>query len=371
MPEFRTAPFRADHVGSLLRAPRLKEARHQHYDEHAIDADALKEVEDAEIAAIVAKQEAVGLPVVTDGELRRSFWHYDFLAGLEGMELREKDEGIHFQHANLRPLFPAVAGKLGGRTHPMVEHFRYLAKTARVQPKITIPAPSAAHFRTRPEDIEPAEYQDLDALFADLTKAYRETVKAFYDAGCRYIQLDEVYIVYLCDPKIRKETEARGLDPDRLIQSYADMIDGAIKDRPADMIAAMHLCRGNFQSTWVAEGGYDPAAEAIFGTDIDIYFMEYDSDRAGGLEPLGLVPKGRKRVLPGFITTKSAELESVDSIRRRFDEAAKYLDLDQLGIAPQCGFSSTEEGNLVTEDDQWRKLELVVKVAEKVWGGVA
>jgi 5-methyltetrahydropteroyltriglutamate--homocysteine methyltransferase len=223
----------------------------------------------------------------------------------------------------------------------------------------------------KPEDLIHPDYQDLDAYFADLAQAFKAAVQGFYDAGCRYIQLDEVFIVYLCDPKIRKDWSERGIDPDWLIDQYAMMIDAAVKDRPADMVAAIHLCRGNFRSTFVAEGGYDPAAEALFNKmDIDIYFMEYDTDRAGGLEPLSLLPKGKKRVMPGFITTKTGALETVDEIARKFDEAAKFAPLEQLGVAPQCGFSSTEEGNLITMDDQWRKLELVVKVAEKVWGSV-
>ncbi len=366
------APFRADHVGSLLRPEKLRAARKAHFEDGTLDAESLRHIEDGLIAEAVVRQQSVGLPVVTDGEFRRSFWHYDFLAGLEGLEIIEKGEAISFQHAQLKPLFPAITGEISFKDHPMLGHFTYLNGNSKVLPKISIPAPSAAHFRTDPEDIAPAKYRDIEVLFADLTVAYRDAVKAFYDAGCRYIQLDEVYIAYLCDPKIRAATEAKGLDPDGLIRAYAAMIDGAVKDRPSDMIAAIHLCRGNFQSTWVAEGGYDPAADVLFNQiDVDIYFMEYDSERAGGLEPLRLLPKGRKRVMPGFVTTKSGGLETVDGLCRRFDEAGKYADLDQLGLAPQCGFSSTEEGNLISEDEQWRKLERVVATAEKIWGGLA
>ncbi len=367
------APFRAGQVGSLLRPEPLKAARRAFFEDETIGAEELRAVEDAEIAAAVRQQENVGMPEATDGEFRRSFWHYDFLGGLDGIELFQKQEGVQFHGANLRPIYPAVTGKVGWSSHPMLEHFEYLARTTReAQPKISIPAPSAAHFRMLPEDLIHPEYkEDLEAYFADLTAAFRGAVQGFYDAGCRYIQLDEVFIVYLCDQKIRKEWSDRGIDPDWLIDQYAAMIDGAVKDRPDDMTAAIHLCRGNFRSTFVAEGGYDPAADALFNKmDIDIYFMEYDSERAGGLEPLRLLPKGHKRVMPGFITTKTGELESVDAIAKQIDAAAKFAPLDQLGIAPQCGFSSTEEGNLVTMDDQWRKLELVVKVAEKVWGGV-
>jgi 5-methyltetrahydropteroyltriglutamate--homocysteine methyltransferase len=273
---------------------------------------------------------------------------------------------------NLRPIFPTITSRLDfPEDHPMLEHFRFLASATTVQPKISIPGPSACHFRTAPEDIAPPEYEDPEVLFADLARTYRKAVNAFYDAGCRYLQMDDIFFAYLCDPTHREEKLSQGVDPDWLIGKYADTMHEAIKDRPDDMVIAMHLCRGNFQSTWAAEGAYDPAADAVFNrTGVDVYFMEYDSERAGGLEPLRLLPKGRKRVMPGFITTKTGELESIDGLKRRFDEASKYADLDQLGIAPQCGFASTEEGNIITPDDQRRKLELVVKTAEAIWGGV-
>ncbi|HSS64664.1 MAG TPA: 5-methyltetrahydropteroyltriglutamate--homocysteine S-methyltransferase, partial [Gammaproteobacteria bacterium] len=221
------------------------------------------------------------------------------------------------------------------------------------------------------DNVEPPEYADADVLFADIASAYRKAVRAFYDAGCRYLQMDDIFFAYLCDPAHREEKKAQGLDPDWLIGKYAKMMHDAIDGRPDDLVIAMHLCRGNFQSTWAAEGAYDPAADALFNqTGVDVYFMEYDTERAGGLEPLRLLPKGKKRVMPGFITTKQAELESIDDLKKRFDEASKYADIGQLGIAPQCGFASTEEGNLVTEDDQKRKLALVVETAEAIWGGV-
>ena len=253
----------------------------------------------------------------------------------------------------------------------MLAHYHFLQSVTRVQPKISIPGPSCCHFRTAREDIAPKEYGDQAVLFEDLARTYRKAVMAFYQAGCRYLQMDDIFFAYLCDPKIRAQKQADGYDPDALITAYADMMAAAIKDRPDDMVIAMHLCRGNFQSTWVADGAYDPIVEAIFNrTSIDVYFMEYDSDRAGGLEPLRLLPKGKKRVMPGFITTKSGGLESLDDLRRKFDEASRYADLDQLGIAPQCGFASTEEGNKISGDEQRRKLELVVQTAEAIWGGV-
>lgn len=365
-------PYRADHVGSLLRPQSVKDARRRHYEEKSIDAEELKAVEDEAIRAVVRMQQNAGLPVVTDGEIRRSFWHYDFMGGLEGLDLEERDEGVQFHGVKLRPIFPTITGKLDfPDDHPMLEHYRFVAETTDVMPKISIPGPSCCHFRVARADIHPKEYQDADALFADLAATYAKAVRAFYDAGCRYLQMDDIFFAYLCDPKHRAAKAADGQDPDWLIDRYAWMMHEAIKDRPDDMVIGMHMCRGNFVSTYAAEGAYDPAADAIFNkTGVDIYFMEYDSERAGGLEPLRLLPKGRKRVLPGFITTKVGDLEDLDDLKRKFDAASKFADIDQLGIAPQCGFASTEEGNKITEDDQKRKLDLVVKTAETIWGGV-
>lgn len=368
-----TPPYRADHVGSLLRPASVTAAR-KAFGEGKIDAAALKAAEDAAIPGLIAMQEEVGLKAVTDGEARRSFWHYDFMGMLNGLDIVNRDTGgsfVGFQGVALPPVFPVISGKLSFPSdHPMLAHFRFVAEHTGVTPKISIPGPSCCHFRVASQDIKPAEYEDHQAIFDDLVTTYRDAVAAFYDAGCRYLQLDDIFFAYLCDPKHRADKAAEGLDPDWLIERYGWMLREAIKDRPADMVTAMHMCRGNFRSTHAASGAYDMAAEAIFSTGIDIFFMEYDSDRAGGLEPLKLLPKGNQRVLPGFITTKTGELEDIDDLRRQFDEASKYADLDQLGIAPQCGFASTEEGNAVTEDDQRRKLELVVKTAEAIWGEV-
>ncbi|MCB1341823.1 MAG: 5-methyltetrahydropteroyltriglutamate--homocysteine S-methyltransferase [Pseudooceanicola sp.] len=367
-----TPPYRADHVGSLLRPAAITEARRKHYVEKSISAADLKAVEDAEIPALIKLQEDVGLKAVTDGEARRSFWHYDFMGMLTGLDLVERDEGVQFAGVKLRPIFPTISGKLDfPDDHPMLDHFRFVAAHTSVTPKISIPGPSCCHFRTALDDIHPAEYkEDPQAIFDDLAATYAKAVAKFYEAGCRYLQMDDIFFAYLCDPKHRAAKQAAGQDPDWLIDRYAWMMREAIKDRPDDMVIGMHMCRGNFRSTHAAEGAYDAAAEAIFSTGVDIYFMEYDTDRAGGLEPLKLLPKGKQRVLPGFITTKTPELESIDWLKSKFDEAAKYCDLDQLGIAPQCGFASTEEGNAVTPDDQKRKLELVVKTAEAIWGEV-
>src|SRR5690606_4109717 len=233
----------------------------------------------------------------------------------------------------------------------------------------SIPGPSCVHFRTEKANIHVPEYEDLSVYFGDLSRTYAKAVKAFYDAGCRYLQMDDIYFAYLGDEKIRAQKKAEGVDPDWLIDQYALMMHEAIKDRPDDMLIGMHMCRGNFRSTWAAEGSYDAAADAIFNkSGVDLFFMEYDSDRAGGLEPLRLLPKGKQRVYPGFITTKTSKLEKLDDLKRKFEEASKYADLDQLGIAPQCGFASTEHGNDITEDDQKRKLELVVETAHTIWG---
>jgi len=364
-----TPPFRADHVGSLLRPDAIKAARKKHFEDKSISADELKAVEDAEIPALIKSQEDAGLKVVTDGEARRSFWHYDFMGMLDGFELVERDQGVQFAGVKLRPIFPTIPGKLSfPDDHPMLDHFRFVAGHTSVTPKISIPGPSCCHFRTAPDDIKPEEYKDPQVLFADIAATYKKAVQKFYDAGCRYLQMDDIFFAYLCDPKHRADKQAQGVDPDWLIDRYAWMMRESIKDRPKDMVIGMHMCRGNFRSTHAAEGAYDAAAEAIFSTGVDIYFMEYDTDRAGGLEPLKLLPKGKQRVMPGFITTKTPDLESIDWLKSKFDEASKYADIDQLGIAPQCGFASTEEGNAVTPDDQRRKLELVVKTAEAIWG---
>ncbi len=368
-----TPPFRADHVGSLLRPPSVMEARKKFYtDKPTISAEELKAIEDQSIIDVIKLQEDIGLPVTTDGEHRRYFWHYDFMGMLDGfdMELRATD-GVQFAGTQIPPLYPTIKSKLGfPANHPMLAHFKFVAEHTKVTPKISIPGPSCCHYRTAPEDIHPAEYKDPDVLFADIAATYKQAVHAFYDAGCRYMQMDDIYFAYLCDPKQREMKKAEGSDPDELLQRYAWMMNEAIKDRPDDMFIGMHMCRGNFRSTYAASGGYDPAAEAIFSTDVDIFFMEYDSDRSGGLEPLRLLHKGKQRVLPGFITTKTPELEPLDDIKKKFEEASKYCDIDQLGIAPQCGFSSTEHGNDITVDDQQKKLELVVKVAEEIWGTV-
>ena len=285
---------------------------------------------------------------------------------------RDPDQGVQFAGVKLRPIFPTITGKIDfPDNHPHLQHFEFLAKHTSVTPKISIPGPSCCHFRTAPADILPEEYKDVELLTRDISRAYKKAVETFYRKGCRYLQMDDIFFAYLCDPRHRQSAIDNNLDPDYLIQRYAWMIHEAIKDRPDDMTVAMHMCRGNFRSTHAAEGPYDAVADTVFNqTGVDVFFMEYDTERAGGLEPLSFMAKGRQRVLAGFVTTKSGTLEDLDWIRKKFDSAAKHIDMDQLGIAPQCGFASTEEGNTITYDDQSRKLELVVKAAEVMWGGV-
>jgi len=366
-----TPPYRADHVGSLLRPENVKKARKAFHDK-TISAEELKAAEDAGIREAIALQESVGLQIVTDGEIRRTFWHYDFMDGLTGLDMvaGPEEEAVQFHGIKIPAVFPTISQRLDfPLDHPMIDHYKFLAANTKVTPKISIPGPSCVHFRTATKDIHVEEYKDLPTFFADLSKTYAKAVKTFYEAGCRYLQMDDIYFAYLGDEKIRAQKRAEGVDPDWLIDQYAIMMHEAIKDRPADMLIGMHMCRGNFRSTWAAEGGYDAAADAIFNkSGVDMFFMEYDSDRAGGLEPLRLLSKGKQRVYPGFITTKTPELEKLDDLKRKFEEASKYADLDQLGIAPQCGFASTEEGNAITPDEQKRKLELVVKTAEAIWG---
>ena len=357
-----TPPFRADHVGSLLRPAALKHARG-----NASPAE-LKAVEDAAIEHIIARQAEIGLQSATDGEFRRAMWHFDFLEKLDGVESFESSHGIAFQGGlatqakGLR-----VTGKVGFFGHPMLEHFRFLRHHTKAAAKMTIPSPSVLHFRGGRQAVDPAIYPEMDEFYRDLGLAYRDAVHAFAAAGCRYLQLDEVNLAYLCDPAQRQMLRDRGDDPDRLPAIYADMINTAISGRPADMAITMHLCRGNFRSSWIAQGGYEPVAELLFNQiGVDGYFMEFDTERAGGFEPLRFVPKDKLVVL-GLVTSKSGALESVEELERRIHDAARYLDLDQLCLSPQCGFASTEEGNSLTEAEQWTKLQRIVEVARKVW----
>jgi 5-methyltetrahydropteroyltriglutamate--homocysteine methyltransferase len=365
-------PFRADMVGSLLRPQRLKEARAK-LEAGEISADDLRKIEDMEIEKIVHRQASTGLKLATDGEFRRSWWHFDFLSKLTGCEMFHPDEGIQFAGIQTRHEAVRVIGKLDfPDDHPMLNHFKFLKRQceiAHVTPKMTIPSPAVLHFRGGRRSISKEVYPDLDPFFEDLAKTYRKAIKAFYDAGCRYLQLDDTVWAYLCSQDELSKMRARGESPDDLQAIYARVINYAIAERPADMTITTHVCRGNFRSTWISSGGYEPVAETLLArTNYDGYFLEYDSERAGGFEPLRYLPKGNKIVVVGVITSKSGELEKKDDIKRRLEEAAKFVPLNQLAVSPQCGFASTEEGNILSEEEQWAKLKLAVDVSREVWG---
>jgi 5-methyltetrahydropteroyltriglutamate--homocysteine methyltransferase len=361
-----TPPFRADHVGSLLRPAELREARARAR-AGAVSPAQLREIEDRCIRAAVARQEALGLRAVTDGEYRRDFWHLDFLRRLEGVGLAPIT-GVVFQAEDVPPM-PAVTGPLRCAGPIMVDHFDFLKSVAHAVPKFTIPAPAMLHLRGGRSAISRERYPDLAAFWADAGAAYRAAIGHLAAAGCAYLQLDDVSFSYLCDPRIRESLRSSGDDPATLPQTYAAAINQALAGRPAGMAVTLHTCRGNFRSTWLASNPYEDAVvEAMFSTDVDAYFMEWDSERAGGFEPLRLLPRDKMVVL-GLVTTKSGALESRDLLARRIDEAARYVPLERLALSPQCGFASTHHGNTLTEDEQWRKLERVVEVAREVWGG--
>jgi 5-methyltetrahydropteroyltriglutamate--homocysteine methyltransferase len=360
-------PFRADHVGSILRTSALKDARARKA-RGEIDAAALKAVEDEEIRKIIAKQEEVGLHSVTDGEFRRAWWHYDFLSQLDGVKIVEVDGGIKFAGVTTKAEAPFVYDKLGSTSHPQIEHFKFLKENTKRTPKMTIPSPSMLHYRGGSKNIDRAVYPNMDDFWTDLGRAYGQAIKGFYDAGCRYLQIDDCSMAYFCDPAQRKMLEERGDNPAELERAYAYALNTALEGRPADMRITMHVCRGNFRSTFVASGGYEHIADLMFNKiNLDGYFLEWDNDRSGDLAPLRHLPKNKLVVL-GLVTSKTGELESKDSIKRRIEEATKYTDLDQLCLSPQCGFASTEEGNTLTEEQQWDKLRFCVEVAEEVWG---
>jgi 5-methyltetrahydropteroyltriglutamate--homocysteine methyltransferase len=334
-------PFRADHVGSYLRSAAITEARAKR-DKGQISAAELKAVEDQEIPKVIRKQEEVGLQCATDGEYRRMFWHYDFYDGLDNVEIYELGHGIQFQGVQTKPKGIRVTG---------------------------IPSPTVLHFRLEPGAVDKKTYANHDAIFADLSAAYRKAVKAFYDAGCRYLQFDDTAWAYLCSDVEMKKAKERGMNTATLADDYTRVINDSIRDKPADMTITTHVCRGNFRSTWISSGGYEPVAERLLAKcNFDGYFLEYDSDRAGGFEPLRFLPKGNKIVVVGVITSKSGTLESKDTVKRRIQEAAKFAPLEQLALSPQCGFASTEEGNVLTEEQQWAKMREVVEIAEEVWG---
>ena len=363
-------PFRADHVGSFLRPAVLLEAR-ERVRKNEISRAQLREVEDAAIRDVVRFQEDAGLSGITDGEYRRTYFHIDFLEQLEGVETKGGIAVSFHSAAGNVDFAPPVMHVTGPVRHVkpiQVDDFRFLKSLTHRTPKVTIPSPTMLHFRGGREAISRAAYPDLAEFFADVAGAYRAEIRALADAGCRYLQLDDTNLAYLCDAKMREGARLRGDDPNELPRSYARLINAAIADRPSDMTVCVHLCRGNFKSAWVAEGGYEPVAEVLFNElDVDGYFLEYDDARSGDFAPLRFVPRNKTVVL-GLVTTKLGELESSDMIKRKIDEAAKFVPLDQLCLSPQCGFSSTVHGNDIARDAQAAKVRLVVDTAREVWG---
>ncbi|MWA01685.1 5-methyltetrahydropteroyltriglutamate--homocysteine S-methyltransferase [Actinomadura sp. LD22] len=366
-------PFRADHVGSLLRPPDLLAAR----DDHArgrIDARRLAEVEDAAIRDIVAMQRQAGLRTATDGEFRRTSWHMDFIYRLGGISPADEQIKVRFRNESGDLEFSTAALRVHDRVRLdetiFADHFRFLRDAAGegVTPKLTIPSPNMVHYRGGPAAIDPKVYPDIEEFWSDLAAAYAEQVRRIAGLGCRYLQLDDTSLAYLNDPKQRAMIAERGDDPDRLHLRYIRQINAALAGRPAELAVTTHMCRGNFRSSWTAEGGYDFVAEALFSElDVDGFFLEYDDPRSGGFEPLRFVPPGKTVVL-GLVTTKRGGLESKDELKRRIDEAARFVPLEQICLSPQCGFSSTVEGNVLTADQQFAKLRLIAETAEEVWG---
>jgi methionine synthase II (cobalamin-independent) len=374
MPSRDTPPFRADHVGSLLRPPALTRARAE-FKAGRIDGDELRSVEDEAILDVMALQRDAGLQTVTDGEFRRTSWHMDFIYALDGIE-QVSGESIHVQFRSDEGEFdyapPAmrVAGTVALPETIFADAFTFVRDNAQAgqTPKLTIPSPSMVHYRGGNSSLDSSVYPDPDTFWDDLTAAYAAQVRGVYELGCRYLQLDDTSLAYVNDPAQRAHIQEIGGDPDHLHEQYIANLNRALADKPEDLVITTHLCRGNNQSMWAAEGGYDFVAEALFGDlNVNGYFLEFDDARSGGFEPLRFVPAG-KHVVLGLVTTKRPELEDRDLLKRRIEEASQYVDIDQVCLSPQCGFSSTEEGNRLSIDEERAKLELIVEVAEEVWG---
>ncbi len=364
-------PFRADHVGSLIRPAALVAAREQ-AERNEISPAELRRVQQAAIRDVVRLQEGLGLKLVTDGEFNRQSWHRDFMLKIRNVRMTPSKLTVRFHTAAGERLHSPptmqVTGKLERPNGIFVDDFRFLASVAQATPKITLPSPTVMHFRGGREAIDAEAYPDIAEFYRDLARLYREEIADLARAGCRYLQIDEVNLAYLCDGELRRQVANIGEDPATLPQTYAGLLNDAIGERPPDMTVCMHLCRGNFAGAWVAEGGYEPIAELLFNAiGVDGYFLEYDSARAGGFEPLRFLPKGKVAVL-GLITTKSGELESKDELKRRIEEASRYAPLEQLALSPQCGFSSGIGGNTMDVAGEIAKLKLVVETAREVWG---
>ena len=363
-------PFRADHVGSLLRPPQLKAAREQ-FKAGRISRESLTATENSSIEKAIALQEAAGLQAVTDGELRRAFWHVDFLTGFEGIVATQGQYALKFHGeggAESETRSMMIVNSKVKRTRPvMVDHFRFLKSHTRRTAKLCIPAPTYLHMRGGRRVVNQKAYPDVEEFWSDITRAYRQEISDLAAAGLEYLQIDDVSFACLCDEGIRAQVKRDGEDPARLPAKYSSVISSLLADKPQSMSVTMHTCRGNHASMWMAEGGYDAVAEAVFQTEVDGFFLEYDSARAGGFEPLRFVPKTKKVVL-GLVSTKTPVLEKKDALKKRVDQAAKYVPLENLCLSPQCGFASSEVGNQLTEDDQKRKLALVAETAREIWG---
>ncbi len=359
-------PFRADHVGSLLRPLAVSEARRA-WKAGKLAAEDLRKVEDAAILDAIRMQEEIGLKGITDGEFRRDYWHLDFLAGFHGIEIRNEFYNQAFS-SGIKVPTPYAHAKITGHAGGMREHIGFVAANTKQAAKLCIPGPGMTYLRGGRNSVSKQAYPDLEEFWNDLAEAYIGEIREIGKTGCTYVQLDDVSFAYLCDEKFREGVVARGDDPDAMLARFSRVTSRIAAGRPPGMTITVHMCRGNNQSTWMTEGGYDKVAEIMFANlDVDGYFMEFDSERAGGFEPLRFVPKG-KRVVAGVVTSKFPQLESVDEIRQRIDTAAKYMPLENLCLSPQCGFASTEEGNKLTQDEQRRKLERVVEAATAIWG---
>ena len=373
-------PFRADHVGSPLRPDALLEKREDWKVDKISDAE-LRDFENECIAEIVKQEQAVGVKSVTDGEFRRESFHFDFINQIGGIETNFTLKGAFAQGEKTKaggekavPLTVEIKDRM---TLPAagigVENYKYVASVAGegTTPKVTMPSPTMTHFRGGREAISKEAYPDLDGFFADLSALYRQEIDLLAKAGCKYIQFDDTNLAYLCDSKMRQDARDRGEDPDELPRTYAALINDCIKDRPDDMAACIHLCRGNARSLWFAEGDYEPIADHMFNlTEVDGFFLEYDDDRSGGFEPLRFLPKGNKKIVLGLVTTKSGEMESRDELKQRIEEASKFVDIDQLCLSPQCGFSSNAIGNIISVQEQFDKLGMIVDLATEIWGGM-
>jgi 5-methyltetrahydropteroyltriglutamate--homocysteine methyltransferase len=373
-------PFRADHVGSLLRPDSLLKKREDWKAESISDAE-LRDFENECISEIVKQEQAVGVKSVTDGEFRRESFHFDFINQIGGIETNFTLKGAFAQGEKTKaggekavPLTVEIKDKMTLPTEGIgVENYKYVASVAGegTTPKVTMPSPTMTHFRGGRDAISKEAYPDLADFFADLSALYRQEIKLLADAGCKYIQFDDTNLAYLCDSKMRQDARDRGEDPDELPRTYAALINDCIKDRPDDMAACIHLCRGNARSLWFAEGDYEPIADHMFNlTEVDGFFLEYDDDRSGGFEPLRFLPKGNKKIVLGLVTTKSGVMESRDELKQRIEEASKFVDIDQLCLSPQCGFSSNAIGNIISVQEQFDKLGMIVDLATEIWGGV-